>query len=382
MKTRSRKIAIPKETAFSENKRNSDTHSCTNHDSFQDQDALGAIAIAVNSEGKTVRCQGLTAENLFPTLHDARIAWVNFVVSDIDREGADLATKLGFSSSLVPGLLKGYYSSLEDKGTELGMMLPAVIVEGIELKSYPLLILVRKDLIVTIHGRQVRRLVQFSKYAEHFVKRLPTEERMEDKLTMMLTRILDENNARNFDQLREIEEKVDDMSQLMLDSDADRLEIAKRIYQMKHTLISYLNTLWRTLDVLHSLRYGDADLISDDPKILAQVGLLGDDVTRQIGLSEHMSSVLAGGLEVLQAIYNNQLQIVNNRMSYIITWLTILGTAVLVPNTLATIMGSLIGMELRLMTWYLIVLGFSTIAATYLAYWWVKRWVHIPERTD
>ena len=382
MKRKSRKIAIPKVTAPSDDKRNLEAPSSANHESLYEQDTLGAIAIAINSEGKTVRCQGMIAEDLLPTLHDARIAWANFVVSDLDQEGADLAAKLGFSSSLVPGLLKGYYSSLEDKGTELGMMIPAVIVERLELKSYPLLILVRKDLIVTIHGRQVRRLVQFSKYADHFVKRLPADERIEDKLTIMLTRILDENNTRNFDQLREIEEKVDEMSQLMLDPTADRLEVAKRIYQMKHTLITYLNTLWRTLDVLHSLRYGDADLISDDSKILAQVGLLGDDVTRQIGLSEHMSSVLAGGLEVLQAIYNNQLQIMNNRMSYIITWLTILGTAVLVPNTLATIMGSILGMELPMMTWYLIVLAFSTIAATYLAYWWVRRWVHIPTRTD
>lgn len=382
MKRKSRKIAIPKEPVHPDESGIPKAVGNENHVYQCEQDTLGAIAIAVNSEGKTVRCQGSSAEDLLPTLHDARIAWANFVVSDLEREGTDLAAKLGFSSSLVPGLLKGYYSSLEDKGTELGMMLPAVIVEEIELKSYPLLILVRKDLIVTIHSKEVKRLVQFSKYADHFVKRLPADERVEDKLTMMLTRILDENNTRNFDQLREIEEKVDEMSHLMLDPAAPRLEIAKRIYQMKHALITYLNTLWRTLDVLHSLRYGDADLISDDPKILAQVGLLGDDVTRQIGLSEHMSSVLAGGLEVLQAIYNNQLQIMNNRMSYIITWLTILGTAVLVPNTLATIMGSILGMDFPLMTWYLIVLTFSTIAATYLAYWWVRRWVHIPTRTD
>jgi len=382
MQRKPRKIAMPKGPDDQDADNAQKNAIDTNQEISGELDTLGAIAIAVNSEGRTVRVQGASVDELLPILHDARFAWANFVVSDLGAEGTELATKLGFSSSLVPTLLRGYYSSLEDKGTELGMMLPAVIVQGLELKSYPLLILVRKDLIVTIHSREVKRLVQFSKYAEHFVKRLPLTQKMEDKLTLVLARILDENNARNFDQLREIEEKVDEMSQLMLDPTSPRLEIAKRIYQMKHTLITYLNTLWRTLDVLHSLRYGDADLISDDPKILAQVGLLGDDVARQIGLSEHMSSVLAGGLEVLQAIYNNQLQIINNRMSYIITWLTILGTAVLVPNTLATIVGSVMGMELPLLTWYMIVLTFSTLAATYLAYWWVKRWVRIPTRTD
>jgi magnesium transporter len=112
------------------------------------------------------------------------------------------------------------------------------------------------------------------------------------------------------------------------------------------------------------------------------VGLLADDVNRQIGLSEHMSNVLASGLEVLQTIYNNQLQILNNRMSYTITWLTILGTAVLVPNTIATIAGSVMGLELPIMVWYLTIMTFATLGATYLAWWWVKRWVNLPKRSD
>jgi magnesium transporter len=52
-----------------------------------------------------------------------------------------------------------------------------------------------------------------------------------------------------------------------------------------------------------------------------------------------MSEVLASGLEVLQTIYNNQLQMLNNRLAFVATWLAVLGTAVLVPNTLATVFG-------------------------------------------
>jgi magnesium transporter len=147
---------------------------------------------------------------------------------------------------------------------------------------------------------------------------------------------------------------------------------------MKHTLITYLNTLWRTLDVLHSLRYGDAQLISDNPKTLAQLGLLAEDVNRQIGLSEHMSEVLASGLEVLQTLYNNQLQILNNRMALTMTWLTILGTAVLVPNTLATIAGSFGGMGARELWYYIFLLVWSTGISTTMAYWWVRRKVQLP----
>lgn len=342
----------------------------------------GAICVSIPHKGKPVKVSGKTPEEFITTLQESTLAWINFTVTDLEKEGANIATKLGFSSSLIPNLLKGYYASFEDNETEMGIMVPAVMISGLDLKAYPLIVLVRSDLIVTIHSREVTRLLSFARYADHFVKRFPQEMPLEDKMTTMLVRILDENNNVNFEQLREIEELADNMSQMLLDPKTDRMEIARKIYEMKHTLITYLNTLWRTLDVLHTLRFGDAELISDEPKVLAQVGLLADDVNRQIALSEHMSSVLASGLEVLQTIYNNQLQILNNRMSYTITWLTILGTAVLVPNTIATVVGSMMGLELPILVWYLTVMTFATLGATYLAYWWVKRWVNLPKKTE
>jgi magnesium transporter len=342
----------------------------------------GAICVWIPHDGRPVKTQGLTPEEFITTLHSSSLAWINFTVVDLEKEASNIATKLGFSSSLVPNLLMGYYANFADNETELGIMLPAVMIRDLELKAHPLLVLVRSDLIVTIHSQAVRRLVNFARYADHYLRRFPSDMPLEDKMTMMLVRILDENNNINFEQLREIEEQADNMSQLLLDAKSDRMLVAHRIYDMKHTLITYLNTLWRTLDVLHTLRFGEPELISDDSKVLAQVGLLADDVNRQIGLSEHMSNVLASGLEVLQTIYNNQLQILNNRMSYTITWLTILGTAVLVPNTIATIVGSIMGLELPIMIWYLIVMTFATLGATYLAWWWVKRWVNLPKKTD
>jgi len=259
---------------------------------------------------------------------------------------------------------------------------PAVMITGLDLECHPLIILVRKDLIVTIHSQEVQRLINFARYADHYVKRFPSDMPVQDKLTMMLVRILDENNNVNFEQLREIEEHADEMSKLLMDASSSREMIGKRVYEMKHTLITYLNTLWRTLDVLHTLRFGDSDLISDDPKVLSQVGLLADDVNRQIALSEHMSSVLASGLEVLQALYNNQLQVLNNKMALTITWLTILGTAVLVPNTLATYFGAINGVDDTKMLFYTAILLISTVNATLLAYWWVLRKVKVPKQAD
>ncbi len=342
-----------------------------------------AVCVALPHMGKPTRIVGNSPTEFISTLQGSTLAWINFTVSDVANDGPEIASRLGFSASLVPEVLKGYHASFIDNETELGIMVPAVRISKLDLKSYPLVILVRKDLIVTIHSQEVVRLVQFARYADVYLRKLPEAMPLDDKLTTMLGRILDENNSRNFEYLREIEEQGDEMSQLLLNPQTQRMEIGKQIYDLKHTLITYLNTLWRTLDVLHNLRYGDAALISDNPKVLAQMQLLVEDVNRQISLSEHMSEVLASGLEVLQALYNNQLQILNNRMALTMTWLTILGTAVLVPNTLATIFGFVFNLnDVKYVYWTLSVLLIATITSTMLAYWWVNRKVQLPHKPD
>jgi magnesium transporter len=341
-----------------------------------------AVCVAIPHSGKPIRILGDSPSEFISTLQSSTLAWINFTVTDLGKEGSAIATILGFSASLVPEVLKGYHADYVDRETEIGIMVPVVKIQKLDLKSYPLLILVRKDLIVTIHSQEVVRLVQFSRYADVYMRKMPESMPLEDKLTRMLVRILDENNSRNFEYLREIEEQGDGMSQLLLDPAAPRLEIGQKIYELKHTLITYLNTLWRTLDVLHSLRFGDAALVSDNPKTLTQITLLVEDMNRQISLSEHMSEVLASGLEVLQALYNNQLQILNNRMALTITWLTVLGTAVLVPNTLATIFGFVFNIGEKWLIWSLSVMTVATVGATYLAYWWVNRWVQLPRSAE
>lgn len=331
---------------------------------------------------RPVKSHSQSPSEFIPTVNGSVLSWLNCGVDDLEKDGSAVAAMYGFGESLVPTLLKGYYAAYEDRESELGIMVPAVRVRGLDLKIFPLIILVRKNLILTIHDSDVQRLVQFSRYADIYLKKLPEVMPAEDKLTMTLFRIMDENNNRNFEQLREIEEQADEMSQVLVDPSSPRTQVGKQIYGMKHSLITYLNTLWRTLDVVNSLRYGDADTITDNQKVLSKIGLLADDLNRQISLAEHMSEVLASGLEVLQSLYNNQLQILNNRMSLTMTWLTILGTAVLVPNTLATIFGFALNVDLNTLVWTLGVITIATVNSTLLAYWWVKKRVNLPKKAD
>jgi magnesium transporter len=333
--------------------------------------------------GRPLKLAGDNPHEFIQFLKESSIAWLNFPVSDIKRDAEIIAMSLGFSSSLVPTLLSNYLSAYEDRDTEMGLMLPAVMVRNFEVLISPMLIMVRKDLILTIHDEKVNRMIRFSRYADAFMRKIKLSLLQQDKLTIILTRIIDENNNRNFDHLREIETRGDELSKILLDPMTPRGMIAPEIHNMKHALISYLDTLWATLDVVNSLRHGDAELMTDSPKLLARVGILSDDVNRHIALSEHMSEVLASGLEVLQSIYNNQLQILNNRLALVMTWLTILGTAVLVPNTLATIFSNSafnLGHEDR--GWYLALLIISTIISTWAAYWWIRKKGLLPFKVD
>jgi len=346
------------------------------------QGQKNAFYVSLATDGVATKFECDEVSEIVKLLKEDSLEWMDFSVDNIHEDSFFIASSLKFSLQLTATVLSGRYSSYEDLDTELGIMLPAVRVDKFDVKVFPLLILVRKNLIVTIHPKEVVRLQQIYRYADIFMKKIRHDLPWNDKLTILLTRIIDENDEKNFAGLRKIEEEGDELGKYMVDVKAPRTKIGSEIYQMKHALITYLNTLWASWEVINSLRYGDAEIITDNPKLLQRIGILGDDINRQIALSEHMSEVLASGLEVLQTIYNNQLQMLNNRLAFIATWLAILATAGLVPNTLATIFG--IGKINDLVSWPWIVLCLvlSTALATYLMYLLLKKKEWLPPKID
>lgn len=336
------------------------------------------------TKGKPTRLDAPRVHDMVRGLHEADVAWLNFEVDDLVQDAQRIASILGFSGTLVESLVRSELSEYEDRDTELGLLVPIIRIENLEVEIQPLLMLVRDNFVLTLYQRgKITRFRKFARYAETAMRKIPQEYTTPDKLTILLTRLLDENNTRNFDGIRKIEDIGEKIAGDLIREDLDRRLMAPRIYQMKRALIQYLDALWASMDVIQSLRHGDAELITDDPQLLARVALLGDDVQRHIQLSEHMSEVLSGGLEVMQSIYNNQLQALNNRMSFVITWLTVLGTAVLVPNTLATVFGAWPGGtpidDPRL---YFAVMTTSTLVATLWAWLWVRRKAPIPQQVD
>ncbi|MDD1695225.1 MAG: CorA family divalent cation transporter [Methanoregula sp.] len=338
-----------------------------------------SFCILLYPDGRIDRQVDQPVAEYFTMVKEASIAWIDCSIKDDEKEIEQLAVLAGFTKVPIPKLTHGFYSAYEDYDTELGIMLPSVTVKGEKMTVHPLFVLIRDNLVLTIHSYEINRLLRFSRYAQPFFKRISAES-TPDKITLTLERIIDENNDRNFEYLREIEMHGDAISKSLIEEDVAKKKIAHDIYQMKHVLIDYLNVLWATKDVVDSLRYGDADLITNDEKLLGRIGILSDNIDRHIELSEQMSNVLASGLEVMQSIYNNQLQSLNNRFALVTAYLTVLGTAFLVPNTIATIAGSgVMEGSMARQWWYVPLLAASTIVATLVSFLWV---VHVWKKRD
>jgi len=342
-----------------------------------------AFCVSLSQIGIPIKKESNNVNEFRELISTAAVSWIDYVVDDFKKDGVNAAKTLGFSETLVTALLKSKEGGYEDLDTELGIMLPAIIVNGFDVKLDPLLILIKRNLVVTLHSTEAKRFFRLRRYAEVFMRKIKLNIPPQDKVTHLLIRLLDENNSRNFDHLREIEQNSDELSKVLADPKTPREIVAPQIYKMKHALITYLGGLWITVDVLNTLRYGDPEVLTDDPRLLNRLSALISEVNTHIGLAEHLSEVLASGLEVLQSIYNNQLQILNNRLALLVAYLTIIGTAVLVPNTLATVLSNpAFGMTTADAGWYTQLIVGSTIVSIIIAYIWVKKQGWLPERPE
>ena len=340
------------------------------------------FCVSLLKDGTTMEKESSRTEEFLELINTSQVSWVDYLADDLEDSAKSIALSLGFSENLIVPLLKSKRSGYEDIDTQMGFLIPAILVDGFDVQAQYLLILIREGVVATIHTTQVKRFFRLRRYAKVFMKKIKPALPPKDKVTRVLIRVLDENNSRNFDHLREIEENADKVSEKLSRVETPRDEIGHDIHAMKHALITYLGGLWETVDVLNSLRYGDPELLTDDQKILQRLGALAMEVNYQIGLAEHMSDVVASGLEVIQSIYNNQLQILNNKLAMLVAYLTVIGTAVLVPNTLATALSNpAFNMGPQDAVWYTALLIGSTIFSTWIAYWWVKSKGLLPDKT-
>ncbi len=378
-------------------------HEQTSQTSFQVKNSKCTLEIsqrrwffmALDSSGKTCKQEADSPNHLLDIINQSTVVWVDYTSDDPIKDLPELAAQLGFSELFISNVSGENPLNYQDFDTEMFMSLPAIQIRGHDVQAYPLLFLIKTGMVFTIHARVVdKRFIRLRRYSDVIMRRVHVDIDSEDKLTLLLSRIIDANNDSNFRHLRAIEEFGDDLNKDLMDPETDRTLLAPKIYDMKHALIVYMNALWESADVLHAIRYGDAELLSDNERVLNKVSFLADEVKSQLGLSEHMSEVLASGIEATQSIYNNQLTItnnqltisnnqltkMNNRFALLAAYLAIVGTALLIPNTIATMLGNSVWVygpaDLGI---YLALILTATVAGSFVMWFWIRKHDLLPK---
>jgi len=131
-----------------------------------------AYCVSLTGKGITKKLECDEVSEVLHLLDEDALQWMDFSVSNLKEDSILIATNLKFSLQLVAAVLSNRYSAYEDLDVELGLMVPAVRVEKFDVKVYNLIILVRKNLIVTIHPKEVIRLQKIYRYADRFMKKM------------------------------------------------------------------------------------------------------------------------------------------------------------------------------------------------------------------
>jgi magnesium transporter len=353
------------------------------------------FCMGLEPSGKTFKQEAESSATLLEKINQSTVTWVDYITDNPMKDLPAVAAQMGFSESFISSTSCCDQLNYQDFDNEMWMSFPSVQIRGTEVKAYPLLILIKKNMVFTLHMRLVdKRFIRLRRYSEAILRKIPLDANPEDKLTLLLSRIIDANNDSNFRHLRVIEEFGDELNKDLMDQQTDKTQLGPKIYMMKHALIIYMNALWESVDVLQAIRYGDAQLLTDDQKIVNLFSAMVEQVKSQIGLSEHMSEVLASGIEATQAIYNNQLTtannqltisnnqltVLNNRFAKLAAYLTVVGTALLIPNTIATMLGNSVwvyGPDNLLL--YLVLIIGATLVGSAFMWLWIRKKGLLPE---
>ncbi|MFH1013079.1 MAG: magnesium transporter CorA, partial [Thermoplasmatota archaeon] len=142
-----------------------------------------AFFVSLSNDGNHKKVESDDFSEIISLYKEDALEWMDFSVENISEDCYFIASSLKFSLQLIASVLSNRQSAYEDLDTELGIMLPAVRVNQFDVQVFPLFIFIRKNLIITIHPKEVIRLQKIYRYAEIFMKKIRPETPWNDKLT-------------------------------------------------------------------------------------------------------------------------------------------------------------------------------------------------------
>ena len=336
---------------------------------------LKTVSVAgIEEQGVPFKKESITLEDAVAeyVVESGTLTWIECVVDDIVNETPDILEKLKID--MDPSvLLSGYITAYEDIGDTLGIMLPFIITGDSRTQTTPILIFMKKDLIVTIHDDYGGKIAKLYNYSNSLMRKLPKEsEQWANRQTILLFRLMDEVSETNFSILRTILEQAEQLEVDLSGSRQSDRNVSDELSNMKRSLLTFLGAVWATHDTVRNVKYGDPDMLTDDDDILEKFEVILGRLDRQIQMAENVMEIISTGVTVIQTETSNQL-------TKLIVWLTVAATAVLVPNTIATVLG-IPDLNVSL-TWVVPILIISTVISAVVTYRWTKQWRVNPFRT-
>ena len=182
------------------------------------------VVSAQSSQEKELRAHTPSKIDGFtPLIDHATIAWIDYIIEDFEKEATESAAKVGFSDQLVKRLLIDVRGSYEDFDTEMGLLLPAIHADGFDVNVEPLLTSAKgQPPPNNTHTKEIPLLPDAPIRREPISKNSPKKMKPTDLLTLLLVRIIDENNSWNFKQLQEMDERSDDLTMDLKDKNIVR----------------------------------------------------------------------------------------------------------------------------------------------------------------
>ncbi len=327
---------------------------------------MKTVSVAgIEEQGVPFKKESTSIEEAAKTVHTGSLTWIECVVDDIVSETPQILKKLDISMDSTE-LLSGYVTSYEDLGDTLGLMLPFIVTGESRTQTSPLLIFMKKDLIVTIHDDYGGKINKLYNYSNTLLRKLPKEpHQWADRQTQLLFRLIDEVSETNFSILRLIMERAEQLELDLAGSRQIDRDLSLELSDMKRSVLTFLNAVWGTHEIVRNLKFGDPDMLTDDDDILEKFEVIVGRLDRQIQMAENVMDVIQSGMTVIQTQ-------TSNKLTTLIVWLTVAATAVLVPNTLATVFG--IPDLAQNYTWMIPILILSTAISTVVTYRYTKQW--------
>ena len=116
------------------------------------------FCMGLEKSGKTFRQDSESANNFLDIANKSMVAWIDYITDDPMKDLPVVAAQMGFSEGFISNLSCCDQLNYQDFDNEMWLSFPSIQIRGNKVTAYPLIVLIRKNVVFTIHVRVLRRL--------------------------------------------------------------------------------------------------------------------------------------------------------------------------------------------------------------------------------